>query len=484
MENIAERDLIFGDVLYMTDIVEVYKALMKATGEYVAVKKLKVNSISDATFYTNEALQMAALGNHPNIVKLRACFMSGRGQQIEYVLFVMKFYSKGDLQNEIERRAKYQQRWNEAELWNHMKSLIEVFSFLQEKNIAHRDIKPQNIFIGDNDELLVADLGCAVKKKTTGLEEMTLAGTPLYLSPLLRRAYDNNPSGGIDHNPFKSDVYSLGLTFYYMATLTDIFDFTNLNQLQARINIRVNSINCYSERIKNILHDMLFVEESERLDFLDLSKKYSMNAPLFKIIPNFQAPIRSKKINSCKVYHLVPAWGNPRIVNKVRLKKAKSKSVLESTFQHIYKGSDWSRFGEYLSVLCAPKLIIKISKLAIYCYMCRCPIDNDLDIIKSHDCWIHLRCIKQYTIKVNDGIWTVFQEGFNCYYNNQSHFHPIKEFKSLSCFTCGQYFKPLLQDNPNIKNSCLHCFCDQCLAKNPLGPNKECPECPVQWYPI
>jgi len=210
---------------------------------------------------------------------------------------------------------------------------------LQEKNVAHRDIKPQNIFVGDNDELLVADLGCVVKKSSGSSEEMTLAGTPLYLSPKLRLAFDKGISGGVDHNPFKSDVYSLGLTFFYMATLEDIFDLANLNQLQPRLNIRINTINYYTDKIRNILKDMLVVEEAKRLDFSELKKKYFNNPTLIKAIPNVQ-PARSRIINSFKATQLAPAWGSRKHIYKVKFKHAYSKNNLANIFTTIYKGVD------------------------------------------------------------------------------------------------------------------------------------------------
>ena len=42
-----------------------------------------------------------------------------------------------------------------------------------------------------------------------------MTGTPLYLSPILRRAFTHQ-IGPVEHNPYKSDVFSLGLTLVFL----------------------------------------------------------------------------------------------------------------------------------------------------------------------------------------------------------------------------------------------------------------------------
>ena len=75
-------------------------------------------------------------------------------------------------------------------------------------------------------DVKIADFGASksgVEKDMAS--EASLAGTPSYLSPVLRGALrDYEESGEIEclrqiqHNIYKSDVYSLGLMFYYVIT--------------------------------------------------------------------------------------------------------------------------------------------------------------------------------------------------------------------------------------------------------------------------
>lgn len=66
---------------------------------------------------------------------------------------------------------------------------------------------------------------------------------------------------------FKSDVYSLGLTFLYMASLDNIADLSLIQGLQSKIDARINSISQYGDTVKYILRCMLNESEGEVMDF-------------------------------------------------------------------------------------------------------------------------------------------------------------------------------------------------------------------------
>ncbi|OMJ80743.1 hypothetical protein SteCoe_18950 [Stentor coeruleus] len=285
MERINETDVKLEEVLYKQQgKVEVYRVKLYRTGETLCMKKIYVENIGDATLMQTECLTMA-LFDHPNILKLRSASLGGYDREITHVLIFMNFCEEGDLEKLILNRASKKNYFKESEILEYLRQVVNAYAHMQEKNTAHRDIKPQNIFVCDQGrKLLIGDLGSAVKKdKNAGV---TLTGTPLYLSPKLREVFlKANTFGGsnINHDVYKSDVYSLGLTFLYMASLNPVKDLCTLPDLQERINKRIEDLPDEYENIKQILQKMLAVEEENRLDFIQLEKLINKEKRLLEL---------------------------------------------------------------------------------------------------------------------------------------------------------------------------------------------------------
>jgi NIMA (never in mitosis gene a)-related kinase len=91
---------------------------------------------------------------------------------------------------------------------------------MHEKRIMHRDLKPANIFIDNNGNLKVGDLGLSRQLSNQTLEAFSRVGTPLYMSPevLQGKGYD-----------FKSDMWSVGCIAYELCNLTSPFRKGNEN---------------------------------------------------------------------------------------------------------------------------------------------------------------------------------------------------------------------------------------------------------------
>eukprot|EP00415_Alexandrium_ostenfeldii_P001518 UN1518 len=87
---------------------------------------------------------------------------------------------------------------------------MEGMSFLHSKKLMHRDIKPGNILHNSRGEVKLTDFGIA-KKMDDGMASMakTFVGTTIYMSPerLLGEDYS-----------YGADVWSLGMTYYELAT--------------------------------------------------------------------------------------------------------------------------------------------------------------------------------------------------------------------------------------------------------------------------
>ena len=140
---------------------------------------------------------------------------------------VTEYCERGNLLQWLQRKQLHQEYFSDEELIKICREFIKCFSNLQKINISHRDIKPENIFVTTDYKLKIGDFGSSVLIEDQ--ENFTITGSPLYLSPELRDGHERwiQRLGGrrIVHCPFKSDVFSLGLVFLYMATLLKIDSF-------------------------------------------------------------------------------------------------------------------------------------------------------------------------------------------------------------------------------------------------------------------
>jgi serine/threonine protein kinase len=134
------------------------------------------------------------------------------------------------------KRKQMQVYWKQDELEKMIVSLITTLSFMQSVGLCHRDLKPANLFLLQNGEIKIIDFGESkdfFKESEDGgnATTATIRGTPQYLSPILWKAHvvDGN-SRFAKHNIYKSDVFSVGLMFYQLASMEDV---TGFNQKTA-----------------------------------------------------------------------------------------------------------------------------------------------------------------------------------------------------------------------------------------------------------
>ncbi|OMJ89174.1 hypothetical protein SteCoe_8722 [Stentor coeruleus] len=298
MEKISEQDLNLSNayVLYQNaDRVTVFLTELRDKGRIV-VKKLMISSLEEGNFLLKETFAMAHL-NHPNIAKLHSSMMGGKNNAFQYILFVMDYFEDGDLQKEIESRWKQNNPWTEDELLEIFKSLLSGFAYMQLKQIAHCDIKPQNV-LRRGKSYIISDLGCAFK--TEG-DSFNIAGTPAYLSPALRLAYQSYKNTGIaaplKHNAYKSDVYSLGLVFLYMTSFKLYQELETLdeNQHYESLTYIYHTLQ-YGDVIKNLIFWMMRFDEQSRPDFSEIAQVLQI-----EVQKRVTQSIPRKRPSSCQV---------------------------------------------------------------------------------------------------------------------------------------------------------------------------------------
>ena len=203
---IADRYEILGKV-GAGGMSDVYKAKDLTLGRFVAIKVLKAEFSEDINFVTKfrSEAQAAAGLEHPNIVNI---YDVGSENGLHYI--VMEYVEGITLKTYIEKKG--QLSFKEA-----VSIAIQVGRGIEaahNKNIVHRDIKPQNIMISTEGKVKVTDFGIA-RAATSNTISSDVMGSVHYSSPEQAR------NGFVDG---KSDIYSLGIVMYEMVTGRGPFD--------------------------------------------------------------------------------------------------------------------------------------------------------------------------------------------------------------------------------------------------------------------
>ncbi|XP_014892223.1 serine/threonine-protein kinase Nek4 isoform X2 [Poecilia latipinna] len=188
--------------------------------QYV-IKKLNLTTSSKRERRAAEQeAQLLSRLRHPNIVTYRESW-EGDDRQL-YI--VMGFCEGGDLYHRLKQQKG--ELLPERQVVEWFVQIAMALQYLHERNILHRDLKTQNIFLTKTNIIKVGDLGIARVLENQNDMASTLIGTPYYMSPEL---FSNKP---YNH---KSDVWALGCCVYEMSTLKHAFNAKDMNSLVYRI---------------------------------------------------------------------------------------------------------------------------------------------------------------------------------------------------------------------------------------------------------
>jgi serine/threonine protein kinase len=182
----------------------VYKAYHPQLDRYVAIKVVKSILLDDPSFiqrFTREA-QIVANLEHPNIVPVYD-FNSHQGQPY----LVMKYLEGMTLKDRMLKGKLYPQ-----EIIRIIEAVGSALTYAHRKGVLHRDVKPSNIILGQDQTIYLTDFGLArlVRAGESTMSADTLLGTPHYLSPEQAR--------GLKDIDGRADIYSLGIVIYEMLT--------------------------------------------------------------------------------------------------------------------------------------------------------------------------------------------------------------------------------------------------------------------------
>jgi serine/threonine protein kinase len=183
----------------------VYKATQIALKREVALKMLLRAEHADSgslTRFRTEAEAVARL-QHPHIVQI---YDVGAAGGCPYL--ALEYLSGGSLSKRL--AGKPQPPQAAAEM---LRTLAEAVSFAHQRNVLHRDLKPDNVLLAEDGTLKIADFGLAKQLGSEVTPTMTgdIMGTPAYMAP-------EQASGATRELGPPCDVYALGVILYEMLT--------------------------------------------------------------------------------------------------------------------------------------------------------------------------------------------------------------------------------------------------------------------------
>jgi len=257
----------------------IYTVRWRRNNKSYAMKKCEIQALDDLGTREQEIITLQNYINSTGsdgVLKTYGCKCVPNNVGFFDFYEVMELAER-DWEKEIGKRQINQLFYSEYELMEILKKLVRTFSSLQTNHITHRDIKPQNIMFV-NGVLKICDFGNAKILKKKGIVVQRIRGSELFMSPIVFKAYHAGLKQ-IQHNTFKSDVFSLGMCLFFAAglsydgpsTIREIYDMNVIrNVLYQYLGSR------YSQNFINILWTMLQVDEKQRPDFNQLQMMFNL----------------------------------------------------------------------------------------------------------------------------------------------------------------------------------------------------------------
>ena len=249
----------------------------------VAIKEIDISDLNEQKI--NELKKEAELlksVNHPNIIQFYESFIVDKNLYI-----VMEYCEKNDLNSYINSYKNKNEKIPEEFIWKVAFQVLDALYYLHnEKKIVHKDIKPLNLLIDKDDNIKVCDFGSSGMVSILTKIKTSLRLTNKNYTPVCRPPEDIFK--------FQSDIWSLGVTLYYMAEM--VYPFGEESEKDIKDNI-LNKIpkeidEPYTPELNNFIMNMLIKDYLKRpsakecINMIPREIKKKIN-PNYKFYNNF-----------------------------------------------------------------------------------------------------------------------------------------------------------------------------------------------------
>jgi serine/threonine protein kinase len=174
---------------------EVFSAIHNQTKEKLAIKKMQVTAKNIRYIISEIDIQMHS--HHRNIVDFKGSYLIGTELWV-----ALEFMAGGDLATIIAILRENSKFMNESQMAYITAETLKALSYIHANHRIHRDIKSDNILLGSNGEIKLADFGNAIQLTHEQAKRRTMCGTPYWMAPevILKQNYGE-----------EVDMWSLGI---------------------------------------------------------------------------------------------------------------------------------------------------------------------------------------------------------------------------------------------------------------------------------
>jgi len=198
----------------------IYRAVDERTGEQVALKMLPPGVHDDderCRRFTREIETCKGLV-HDNVVTIRSSGLTEDG----CLYYAMDFVPWPSMDELLDGRPCDEDRATQL-----LRQLAEALAYLHSHDVVHRDVKPSNVLVGPDLQVVLVDLGLAFDERLTQLTETgQFVGTPVYAAPEVLQGERACP---------KADQFSWGVIAFELLTGTNPLASEDLGALMATV---------------------------------------------------------------------------------------------------------------------------------------------------------------------------------------------------------------------------------------------------------
>ncbi|XP_034115999.2 testis-specific serine/threonine-protein kinase 1-like [Drosophila nasuta] len=186
-------------------------------------------------FFPRE-LEILTKLDHPNIIQIHSILQRG----LKIFIF-MRYAEKGDLLSHIKKTGFIKEK--QSKVW--FTQMAVALKYLHNHDIAHRDMKCENILLSEHSNVKLADFGFACfcsNGEGMRLASQTYCGSAAYAAPEV--------VSGVPYDAQMADAWSLGVILFIMLNGKMPFDDSNLSKL-------LEDQRCMRFAFRRKLHDVI-----------------------------------------------------------------------------------------------------------------------------------------------------------------------------------------------------------------------------------